>query len=84
MCVRALLTAHELVLADGEHTLALQRLWVGAAGMDGGQEGLLRHPNRQPLELAVAQQAGGVETPVRDRQREGGEGGERERSVTHH
>lgn len=79
VCVRASLTAHELVLADCEHTPALQHLRVGAAGADGGQEGLLRHPDRKPLQLAVTQQAGGVETPVRARERQT----ERERSVTH-
>lgn len=57
------LTTHKVVLADGEHAPALQRLRVGTAGVDAGQETLLRHPHWEPLELAVAQQTGGVETP---------------------
>lgn len=65
------LTAHKLLLADGEHTPALQHLWVGAAGVDAGQEGLFCHPDGKPLQLAVAQQAGGVQKPAR-----GGGGGE--------
>lgn len=63
--VKASLTTHELLLADGEHASALQHLWVGAAGIDAGQEGLLCHPDGKPLQLAVAQQAGSVQTPVR-------------------
>lgn len=63
--VKASLTTHKLLLADCEHAPALQHLWVGAAGIDAGQEGLFCHPDRKPLQLAVAQQAGGVQTPVR-------------------
>lgn len=63
--VNASLTTHKLLLADGEHAPALQHLRVGAAGIDAGQEGLFCHPDGKPLQLAVAQQAGGVETPGR-------------------
>ena len=68
VCVRvrvacASLTTHEVVLAHGEQAHALQHLGVGAAGVDEGQEGLRRHPRRQPLDLAVAQQAGRVQVP---------------------
>lgn len=63
--VEGSLTTHKLLLADGEHAPALQHLWVGAAGIDTGQEGLLCHPDGKPLQLAVTQQAGGVQTPVR-------------------
>lgn len=62
---KASLTTHKLLLADSEHAPALQHLWVGAAGIDGGQEGLFCHPDGEPLQLAVAQQAGGVQAPVR-------------------
>ncbi|KAF3859105.1 hypothetical protein F7725_021504, partial [Dissostichus mawsoni] len=62
--VNASLTTHKLVLADGEHAAALQCLRVGAAGGDAGQEALLCHPDRKPLELAVTQQAGGVQPPA--------------------
>lgn len=63
--VNALLTAHKLLLADGEHVPALHQQWVGAAGVDTGQEVLLRHPDRKPLQLAVAQQAGSVQSSWR-------------------
>lgn len=63
--VNASLTTHKLLLADGEHARALQHLRVGAAGVDAGQEGLFCHPDWKPLQLAVAQQAGGVQTPAR-------------------
>lgn len=62
--VNASLTAHKLLLADGEHASALQHLRVGAAGIDTGLEGLLCHPDRKPLQLAVAQQARGVQAPA--------------------
>lgn len=71
VCVKVLyqvntsLTTHKLLLADGEHASALQHLRVGAAGIDAGQEGLFCHPDWKPLQLAVAQQAGGVQTPAR-------------------
>ncbi len=63
--VNALLTTNKLLLADGEHAPALQHLRVGAAGVDAGQEGLFCHPDGKPLQLAVAQQAGGVQTSAR-------------------
>lgn len=63
--VNASLTTHKLLLADGEHAPALQHLRVGAAGIDAGQEGLFCHPDRKPLELAVAQQAGCVQASAR-------------------
>lgn len=63
--MKALLTTHELLLADGEHAPALEHLWVGAAGVDRGQEGLLCHPDGKPLQLAVAQQTSSVQTPVK-------------------
>lgn len=63
--VNASLTTHKLLLADGEQTLALQHLRVGAAGIDAGQEGLFCHPDGKPLQLAVAQEAGGVHTSAR-------------------
>lgn len=62
--VNASLTTHKLLLADGEHAPALQHLWVGATGVDARQEGLFCHPDGKPLQLAVAQQAGGVQTPA--------------------
>ena len=71
LCVKVLhrmnasLTTHKLLLADGEHAPSLQHLWVGAAGVDAGQEGLFCHPDGKPLQLAVAQQAGGVQAPAR-------------------
>jgi len=71
MCVKMLdqvnasLTTHKLLLADSEHTPALQHLRVGAVGIDVGQEGLLCHPDGKPLQLAVAQEAGGVQTPAK-------------------
>lgn len=60
--VNASLTAHKLFLADSEHACALQHLRVGAAGIDTGQEGLFCHPDGKPLQLAVAQEARGVQT----------------------
>lgn len=63
--INASLTAHKLILADSKHTPALEHLRVGAAGVDAGQEGLFSHPDGKPLQLAVAQQAGGVETPAK-------------------
>lgn len=67
--VNASHTAHELLLANGEHVPALQHLRVGAAGVDAGHEGLFCHPDGKPLELAVAQQAGGVQMPARGEDR---------------
>ena len=63
--VNASLTAHKLLLADGEHAPALQHLRVGAAGVDAGQEGLFCHPDGKPLQLAVTQQAGGIQTSAK-------------------
>lgn len=64
--VNASLTAHKLLLADGKHTPALEHLRVGAAGTDAGQEGLFCHPYGKPLQLAVAQETGGVQKPARE------------------
>lgn len=67
VCVRVLyqvnasLTTHKLFLADSEQAPALQHLWVGTAGVDAGQEGLFCHPDGKPLQLAITQEAGGVE-----------------------
>ena len=54
---------------------------MGAAGVDQREEGVLGHPLREPLQLAVAQQAGRVEVAVGKREtgREGGREGRRER-----
>lgn len=63
VCVSVTLTTHKVLLSDGEHTLALQHQGMGTAGVHVGQEGLLCHPQRKPLELAVTQQAGCVQVP---------------------
>lgn len=60
--VNTLLTAHKLLLADGKHASALHHQWVGAAGVHTGQEVVFCHPDRKPLQLAVTQQAGSVQS----------------------
>lgn len=61
------LTTYKLLLAHSKHASALQHLRMGTAGIDAGQEGLLSHPDRKPLELAVTQQAGGVQASAGER-----------------
>lgn len=36
---------------------------MGTAGIAQGEKGVLRHPQREPLQLAVTQQAGRIEVP---------------------
>lgn len=56
MCTRHRLTTHKFVLADRKDTLGLQWLWMGTAGIAQGEEGVLCHPQWEPLQLAVTEQ----------------------------
>lgn len=57
------LTAHKAIWADSKNTPPLQQLRVGTTGVNEALEAVLHHPLREPLQLAVTQEAGGVQVP---------------------
>lgn len=69
------LTTHKAAGGGLEDASALEALWVSTGGIDAGLQTTCHQPVRQPLELAVAQEAVALNKAVRERKkRKRGEG----------